>query len=75
MQAKLVGNESPMPHGSRSSFRDWCGDTGQPRVLAEAELAHRLPNTIEGAYVRTDLFGRRRELMDAWADYVAHQGE
>ena len=50
-------------HGFRSSFRDWCADTGKPRELAEAALAHAVAG-VEGAYFRSDLFARRRRLMD-----------
>ena len=60
-------------HGFRSSFRDWCGDTGQSREVAEAALAHRLANKTEAAYARSDLFDRRRKLMNAWADYLAER--
>ena len=59
-----------VPHGFRSSFRDWCADTGQPREIAEAALAHTVRG-VEGAYFRSDLFERRRGVMEAWADYVA----
>ena len=58
-----------VPHGFRSSFRDWCSDTGQPREVAEAALAHAVRG-VEGAYARSDLFDRRRHLMDAWAAYL-----
>lgn len=58
-------------HGFRSSFRDWCSDTGQPRELAEAALAHVIPNATEAAYARSDLLDRRRSLMDAWAGYIS----
>lgn len=58
-------------HGFRSSFRDWCGETGQPREVTEAALAHVVKNQVEAAYARSDLFERRRELMEAWASYVA----
>ena len=60
-----------VPHGFRSSFRDWCGETGQPRELAEQALAHVVKNKVEAAYARSDLFERRRTLMDAWATYIA----
>lgn len=53
-------------HGFRSSFRDWCADTGKPRELAEAALAH-VVGGVEGAYFRSDLFDRRRALMSQWA--------
>ena len=60
-----------VPHGFRSSFRDWCGETGQAREVAEAALAHVVKNQVEAAYARSDLFERRRELMEAWAEYVS----
>ena len=56
-------------HGSRSTFRDWCPDTGKAREVVEAALAHAVGG-VEGAYFRSDLFERRRRLMDAWAAYV-----
>ena len=59
-----------VPHGFRSSFRDWCGDTGQPRELAEAALAHTIRNKAEAAYARTDLLDRRRAVMEAWSAYL-----
>ncbi len=61
-------------HGFRSTFRDWCADTGKPRELAEAALAHTVGG-VEGAYFRSDLFERRRELMDDWAEYLAPEGK
>ena len=59
-----------VPHGFRSSFRDWCGDTGAAREVAEACLAHTVKG-VEGAYFRSDMFARRRELMGHWANYIA----
>ena len=60
-----------VPHGFRSSFRDWCGDTGQPRELAEAALAHTIRNKAEAAYARSDLLERRRTMMQAWSAYLS----
>lgn len=57
-------------HGFRSTFRDWAGEaTGYPRELAEAALAHAIPNMTEAAYRRGDMLERRREMMQAWADF------
>ena len=56
-------------HGFRSSFRDWCAETGKPRELAEAALAHTVGG-VEGAYFRSDLLAKRRRLMDQWAAYL-----
>ena len=58
------------PHGMRSSFRDWCSETGVAREVAEAALAHVVKNRVEAAYARSDLLERRREVMQAWADYL-----
>ena len=63
-----------VPHGFRSIFRDWAAeDTEHPREVVEAALAHVVQNKVEAAYRRTDLFDRRRRLMDDWAAYLAHQ--
>ena len=58
------------PHGLRSSFRDWCGETGQAREVAEACLAHTVGSAVERAYARSDLLARRRVLMDQWSAYL-----
>ena len=61
-----------VPHGFRSSFRDWAGEeTDHPREVIEAALAHVVRNKVEAAYARSDLFERRRTLMDDWARYLA----
>ena len=60
-----------MPHGFRSSFRDWAAErTETPHAVMEAALAHVVPNAAERAYARSDLFERRRTLMEQWADHV-----
>ena len=59
------------PHGLRSSFRDWGGETAKPREVLEAALAHKVANKTEAAYARSDLFDRRVLVMQAWADYVS----
>ena len=60
-----------VPHGMRSSFRDWCSETGIRREVAEASLAHVVKNKVEAAYARSDLLERRREVMEDWAQYIA----
>ena len=60
-----------VPHGFRSSFRDWAAEeTNHPREVVEAALAHAVGNQTEAAYARSDLFERRRRLMDEWAGYL-----
>lgn len=58
-------------HGFRSTFRDWSAEqTAFPREVCEAALAHVTKDATEAAYFRSDLFEKRRQLMDAWAAYV-----
>ena len=65
-----VGNR-PTVHGFRSSFKDWALEqTNMPWAVSEAALAHTLGNSTEQAYARSDLFERRRVLMQSWAGYV-----
>ncbi|MDE0139347.1 MAG: tyrosine-type recombinase/integrase [bacterium] len=59
------------PHGMRSSFRNWCSETGVDRQVAERALAHQVRSATEAAYNRTDLFERRREVMERWGEYLA----
>ena len=64
-----------VPHGMRSSFRDWsaeCSDA--PREVCELALAHVNTDRVERAYRRTDLFERRRQLMEAWAQFLMGSG-
>ena len=57
-------------HGFRSSFRDWAAEaTNLPREVAEMALAHAVENRVEAAYRRGDLLAKRREMMEAWAEF------
>ena len=57
-------------HGCRSTFRDWCAETGKDNVLAEKSLMHTTGNAVEQAYQRSDLLEQRRGVMNEWADVV-----
>ena len=58
-------------HGFRASFRVWAQEcTNSPREVCEAALAHTIKDKAEAAYARSDLFDKRRELMDGWARYL-----
>ena len=60
-----------VPHGFRSTFRDWAGDrTEYPRELIEAALAHSVENQVEAAYRRLTAVERRRPLMQDWGDFL-----
>ncbi|MCL1825993.1 MAG: integrase arm-type DNA-binding domain-containing protein [Betaproteobacteria bacterium] len=57
-------------HGFRSSFRVWSAEcTSCPKEVPEMALAHTVGSAVEAAYQRSDLFGRRRALMQAWSDF------
>ena len=59
-----------VPHGLRSTFRDWGGDrTTFPRDLLEKALAHTLDDKTEASYARSDMLEKRRDLMEAWATF------
>ena len=70
MLLERLGRSDLTVHGFRSTFRDWCAEsTNFPREVAEHALAHSLPDKVEAAYRRGDLFEKRRHLMAAWARY------
>ena len=60
-----------VPHGFRSTFRDWAAErTGTPAEVAEMALAHAVGDATEQAYRRSDLFEKRRELMELWSKFI-----
>jgi integrase len=59
-----------VPHGLRSTFRDWTAECGYPRDMAEMALAHDVGSAVERAYRRSDMLERRRAMMTAWADFL-----
>ena len=60
-----------VPHRFRSSFRDWAGEqTSFPCEVCETALAHVNSNKVEAAYARSELFEKRRELMNAWERFL-----
>jgi len=55
-----------VPHGFRSSFRDWSGEvTSFPRDVVEMALAHVIENKVEAAYRRGSLFEKRRKMKQS----------
>lgn len=70
---RRMGRSDITVHGFRSTFRDWAGETtGFPREVIEAALAHGIKDKAEAAYARSDLFDKRRKLMDAWASVAVN---
>lgn len=66
-----VNGEVITPHGFRSTFRDWIAEeTAYPGEVAEAALAHIVGDKVEAAYRRGDLFAKRVEVMQAWANHL-----
>ena len=65
-----------VPHGFRSSFRDWAAECSDaPREVCELALAHVNSDRVEAAYRRTDLFERRRVLMEEWSGFIGRSAE
>lgn len=60
-------------HGFRTSFKTWVQErTNTPREVSEAALAHVISNKAEAAYARSDLFEKRRKLMERWAAFLGN---
>jgi len=59
-----------VPHGLRSSFRDWAAETGIDRDMAEMQLAHNVGSEVERAYRRSDMLERRRSMMALWGQFL-----
>jgi integrase len=58
-------------HGFRSTFRNWVAEsTSYPREVCGQALAHNRQDKAEAAYFRTDLFDKRRAMMEEWAEYA-----
>lgn len=80
-EAKRPGFRDPtskrpaVPHGLRSSFRQWAAERGFPRDMAELALAHRVGDETERAYQRSDMLERRRDMMSAWAAFLRGETE
>lgn len=63
-------------HGFRSTFRDWIEErTHTPHAVAEAALAHVVRNKVEAAYRRSDLFEKRRTLMESWSRFATETSQ
>lgn len=59
-----------VPHGLRSTYRDWSAEEGIDRDLAEMALAHNVGSAVERAYRRTDMMERRRNLLESWGNFL-----
>lgn len=63
---------SYVPHGFRSSFRDWAAEQHPeiPDPVAEAALSHSVPDAVIAAYKRTKFLEMRRTLLDHWSAFI-----
>jgi integrase len=76
MLLRRMGRRDLTVHGFRSTFRDWTAElTSFPPYVVERALAHTIPSAVEAAYQRSDLFEKRRQLMNHWAEYCAKPAE
>lgn len=58
-------------HGFRAMARTILHEVlGFAPEVIEHQLAHRVPDTLGGAYNRTKFLADRRRMMTAWADYL-----
>ena len=74
MRRMGIDQKYALPHGFRSSFRDWAAEcTTVPREIAEMCLAHTVGSEVERSYRRSDLLAKRRELLQAWANFCGSE--
>jgi integrase len=60
-----------VPHGFRSTFRDWAADlTNYPDEIRKVASGHTVGDAVQASYQRTDLLEKRRGLMNDWADFL-----
>lgn len=59
-------------HGFRAAFRTWAAEQMPtvPEAVAEAALAHTVPDAVVRAYQRAKFLDLRRTLLNAWGSYV-----
>lgn len=63
-------NELTTVHGFRSTGRSWMAVNGYDFAASEYCLAHRCENSTQASYQRYDYLEQRREIMQAWGDFV-----
>jgi integrase len=70
MLLRRVGRADLTAHGFRATFKTWSSErTSFQNEIIEASLAHVTGGKVEQAYMRGDLFEKRRRLMQQWATY------
>jgi integrase len=70
MMLRRMERDDITAHGFRSTFRDWAAErTAFAREVVEMALAHKVANKVEAAFLRSELFDKRRLLMQQWGDF------
>ncbi|NWC78112.1 hypothetical protein HX823_28925 [Pseudomonas sp. P7759] len=70
MLLRRMNRQDITVHGFRSCFRDWVAElTGHAHEVAEMALSQKVGTKVERAYLRTDMFEHRRQILDDWAAY------
>lgn len=59
------------PHCWRTTFSTWANEQGFRPDAIERQLAHVESNKVRATYNKAILLSQRRELMQAWADYLS----
>jgi integrase len=59
-----------VPHGLRSTFRNWAAEQGYEHELAEIQLAHEVGTAVTRAYFRTDMMEKRRKMLESWSKFL-----
>lgn len=60
-------------HGFRTSFKVWAQErSNAAREVSEMALAHTIQNKAEAAYAQSDLFEKRRKLMQSWSIFIGN---
>jgi integrase len=71
MMRKMPKYSEYVPHGFRSTFRDWAAETTDySNEAVELALAHTIKNKAEAAYRRQDQLEKRVRLMEDWAIFI-----
>lgn len=71
---RRMGRADITVHGFRSTFRDWVSEATEfPSEMAEMALAHTISSKVEAAYRRGDMFEKRLQMMNDWADFCASE--
>ena len=67
--ARIGFKDEMVGHGFRHMASTRLRELGWPREVVEAQLSHKVGGT-EGVYNMAEYLPKRREMMQAWADYL-----